>query len=170
MKRTAAKPSDFFADLSQLLTQLAGMRMRDLRPLRLDLDHYLLLEAVAEGRVHSEAEMVGLLGRNASFCSRAVDRLVERGWLQKRTKPRADDSRFQVKITRKGTRIYQDLQYGFHERLKARLAAGPSRPKNLRPVLRQVAVLRQMLFGLPVPGVTIEQQEKDIDQLHFEGE
>ena len=49
------------------------MRIRSLRPRRLDLDHYFLLEAVATGRAHSEAGMVRLLGCNASFCSRAAD-------------------------------------------------------------------------------------------------
>jgi hypothetical protein len=97
MKQSAKSPPDFYANLSQVLAELAVLRGRDLRPLELDLDHYFILEAVATGRAHSEAEMVRLLGRNASFCSRAVDRLVERGWLKKLPKRRGADIKFQVK-------------------------------------------------------------------------
>ena len=148
MKRTAGKHPDFYENLNQLLWELAAMRTRDLRPLRLDLDHYFLLQAVATGRAHSEAGMVRLLGRHASFCSRAVDRLVGRGWLKKRPKPRSDDSRFRVTITRKGTGIYQDIQAGFVERVNQRLVASGTAEKAMRPVVRQVSVLNQMLRGV----------------------
>ena len=62
MKRTAVKHPDFYENLSQLLAELAVLRARDLRPLKLDLDHYFILEAVATGRAYSEAEMVAPAG------------------------------------------------------------------------------------------------------------
>jgi DNA-binding MarR family transcriptional regulator len=161
MQKTAVKRFDFYKNLSRLLTELAVMRARDLRPRPLDLDHYFILEAVATGRVHSDARMVRLLARDASFCSRAVDRLVKRGWLKKQAKGRGDDSRFQVKITRKGTGIYQDIQSGFAKRVKQKLAAVPSRPKNMQPVLKQVAIFSHLLFDPTAPGDPIEPEEND---------
>ena len=123
-----------------------------------------LLEAVATGRAHSEAGMVRLLGRDASFCSRAVDRLVKRGWLRKQPKRRPDDTRFEVKITRKGTGIYREIQAGFVERVNRKLSAAPSRPKKLAPVLKHVALFSQMLFGTTAPGDMIKQAENDMIQ------
>jgi DNA-binding MarR family transcriptional regulator len=146
MKRTAVKYPDFYANLSQILAELAAKRTRDLRPLKLDLDHYFILEAVATGRADSEAEMVRRLGRNASFCSRAVDRLVKRGWLKKQPKPRGDDSRFRVIITRKGRSNYQDLQFGFTARVNQRLTGVSD--KAMRPVAKQVVLFSQMLSGV----------------------
>ena len=151
MKRTSENGADFYENLSQLLTELALMRARNVRLHGLDMDHYFLLEAVATGRADYEAAMVRLLGRDASFGSRAVDRLVERGWLKKQPKPRGDDSRFQVKLTRRGSGIYQRIQAAFVEQVNQKLAAAPTRPKNLTPVLKQVAVFSQMLFDLPAP-------------------
>jgi hypothetical protein len=83
----------------------------------LDLDHCFILETVAAGRARCEAEMVRLVGRNASFCSRAVDRLVNRGWLKKRLKLKGGDIKFQVKITARAGGVYQDLQFKFAERV-----------------------------------------------------
>jgi DNA-binding MarR family transcriptional regulator len=145
------------------------MRARNVRLHRLDLDHYFLLEAVATGRAHSEAAMVLLLGRDASFGSRAVDRLVERGWLKKQPKPRGDDSRFHLKLTRKGTGIYHRIQAAFVEQVNRRLAVAPTRPKNLAPVLKQVAIFSQMLFGLPAPGDTIGPEENGMVQQPIPG-
>jgi hypothetical protein len=45
-----------------------------------------------------------------------------------------------------GSRTYQDLQDSFVNQVEQKLVAAPSRPKNLRPVGRQVAVLIQMLL------------------------
>jgi hypothetical protein len=57
MKQTAVNPADFYEHLSRLLTELALMRARNVRVHGLDLDHYVLLEAVATGRAHSKAAM-----------------------------------------------------------------------------------------------------------------
>jgi DNA-binding MarR family transcriptional regulator len=136
MKQGALHRPDFYENLSQILAELAVLRGRDLRSLKLDLDHYFILEAVVTGRAHSEAEMMRRLGRNASFCSRAVDRLEERGWLKKRPKLKGVDSKFQVKITRQGTRIYQQqLLSGRHTDLQrmgrhARLTRMPTSNLN----------------------------------------
>ena len=160
MKRTAVKHPDFYENLGQILAELAAIRTWELGPLGLDLNHYFILEAVATGRAQSEAEMVRRLGRNASFCSRAVDRLVERGWLKKRPKLKGADIKFQVNITRKGTGVYQDLQFGFAKRVNQRLDGVSD--KAMRPVVKQVALLRRMLDGVregAAPPAKVEDNE-----------
>jgi hypothetical protein len=42
--------------ISGLLTELMIIRDLGLRPLRLDMDHFQIMEAVATGRAHCEAE------------------------------------------------------------------------------------------------------------------
>jgi DNA-binding MarR family transcriptional regulator len=167
MKPTLTRPLDFYGNLGQLLLELAAMRTRDLRPLGLDLDRYFLLQAVATGRAQSEAGMVRLLGRNASFCSRAVDCLVECGWLKKRPRLKDGDSRFRLQLTRKGKDIYEDLQFEFTERVKRQLIASGMTEKSLRPVCKQVAVLSERLGGMreQVAGPADEETAMEQQQL-----
>ena len=168
MASMAVEAADFYANLGRLLSELTALRECDLRPLRLDLDHYFILEAVASGRARSEAEMVRRLGRNASFCSRAVGRMVERGWLKKQPKPQRD-IKFQVKLTRKGRGIYQELQAGFAERVRQKLAAAPLSSRKLPTVLKQVVIFSQLLFGATIRDDTIKQAENEMLQQPLPG-
>ena len=131
------KATNLYEHVSQLLTELTKLRAWNLRRNRLDLDHFLVLEACATGSCCSEADLVRMFGRNASFYSRAVDRLVKRGWLRKRRKPRRD-IQFEVKITAKGRRVYDGIEAGFYEQLKAEAGAVSHEDQSDAQHVRQV--------------------------------
>jgi DNA-binding MarR family transcriptional regulator len=112
--------------------------------------------------------LVRILGRGASFYSRAVDRLVKRGWLTKRGKPRRD-VRFELKITLKGQLTYDDLQLAFANRLDEKLDVGPKQRKTVKACLHQIAKLNQFLSGdfQKASALAIAAADEERKQLHL---
>jgi DNA-binding MarR family transcriptional regulator len=117
------------------------MRALGLQEHKLDLDHFLLLEAFATGSCCSEADLVRTLGRNASFYSRAVDRMVGQGWLKRRPKPRRD-MKFEVKITAKGRQVYNEIQARLAEQLLEKLGRSSVAVQDLRAMVKKGGLQR----------------------------